>query len=102
MSITANREILAPGEWRAEIVDPSDDSRLLAQLPFPIFPSNSSTDDALTDQLVSRFYEIRAACTVTGEMETIVPCSSSSWSTQFPDPKSEIIRGFDYDNHMLR
>lgn len=93
------------GRWRAII----NSSGTLGEVEFPVFPSFSNQNAPeyrksrqIADKLVSEYFLVSGMCTnAKRETEGIDNCISSYWSSIYPDPKSEIRFGYDYDLGVL-
>ncbi|KJH51533.1 Core-2/I-Branching enzyme [Dictyocaulus viviparus] len=73
------------GMWSVVVQTDHDESHeVLATVWFPIY---STQDTQLFDSLVREFFTLRDSCSDT--------CSSTTWSTFHPDPKSDILIGYD-------
>ncbi len=90
----SDREPMVPGVWRVEIV--SGDGHLLGTTFFPVYPSEVE-DWAFVKGLTNEFYEIEDICGVIGNSYcTSAPlCKETVWSSEFPDPKSDVSSLFE-------
>ncbi|GMT10685.1 hypothetical protein PFISCL1PPCAC_1982, partial [Pristionchus fissidentatus] len=75
------------GEWKATV---TDGSRRLGSVSFGVF----SPDSALSRSTVNKLYRLEDSCNTEEE------CREKSWSSLYPDPKSD-IHGFDRENGVI-
>ncbi|PIO73342.1 hypothetical protein TELCIR_04697 [Teladorsagia circumcincta] len=80
-----NSTNLKPGMWNVVVqTDVEGSSEILASVWFPVY---STEDGALFRSLVRDFFTVKDSCSTN--------CSSTTWSTFHPDPKSDILIGYD-------
>lgn len=81
-SVTPERSLIVAISFA--VPDRDESSEIVATVWLPIY----STDDReLFQSLVSNFFIIQDSCST--------KCSSTAWSTFHPDPKSDILVGYD-------
>ncbi|KAK6047038.1 hypothetical protein COOONC_15458 [Cooperia oncophora] len=80
-----NATNLMPGMWNVVVqTSVEGSSEILGSVWFPIY---STEDGALFRSLVRDFFIIKDSCSI--------DCTSTTWSTFHPDPKSDILVGYD-------
>ncbi|KAL6744553.1 hypothetical protein Aduo_017476 [Ancylostoma duodenale] len=77
-----NTSNLEPGMW--SVVIETDKGEMIATVWLPIY---STDDKPLFQSLVGNFFIIQDSCSTA--------CPSTTWSTFHPDPKSDILVGYD-------
>ncbi|VDO08758.1 unnamed protein product [Haemonchus placei] len=86
-----NTTNLKPGMWSVVVqTDAEGSSEILGSVWFPIYSTENQT---LFRSLVRDFFIIKDSCAT--------ECSSTTWSTFHPDPKSDILVGFDKESQTL-
>ncbi|TKR87275.1 hypothetical protein L596_011694 [Steinernema carpocapsae] len=77
------------GEVKVTVFADKERKKALGSLYFPIIQLDSSYKDVLTS-----YYKVEDRCTL--------ECWEKPWSSRFPDPKSEIKRGYDSTTGWLK
>ncbi|KAK6757437.1 hypothetical protein RB195_015328 [Necator americanus] len=86
-----NTSNLESGMWSVVVqTDTEDSPEIIASVWLPIYSTNNASQ---FQSLVSNFFVIHDSCTTT--------CSSTIWSTFHPDPKSDILVGYDKNAEAL-
>lgn len=78
------------GVWSVLIHDSSQS--LIAKAEFPVFDIMKEEE---FDRLASQFYKVVNVCTV-GEN-----CEEEKWSSHFPDPKAQVLSGYNASLRFL-
>ncbi|VDO27584.1 unnamed protein product [Heligmosomoides polygyrus] len=86
-----NTTDLQAGMWSVVVqTDTDGSSEVLASVWLPVY---STEDEPLFRALVRDFFVVKDSCSSS--------CSSTIWSTFHPDPKSDIITGYDKVSQAL-
>jgi hypothetical protein len=82
---------LVSGVWHASVLT-GNRTRQIAQIAFVVFSFENQQSDSTIDLLSEQFYRI-----ANGHGR----CIETVWSSFYPDPKSTIAIGYDYDTKSL-
>lgn len=79
-----------PGEWSVQVMAFANDTDysvdlLIASVEFIIFSANN-----VSESVISNYYKVLDTCSERG-VRQMRPCKRTSWSSYYPDPKSQLF-----------